>query len=94
MNEVRLIDANALKEQFFGDYDGKTYFTNEVLNLIDNAPTFKLTVEPDKAFWIKESDCEGKHITYICSNCNFDDGWNDYVVCPKCKAEMTGVKNG
>lgn len=45
MSEVRLIDANALKEQFFGDYDGKTYFTNEVLKLIDNAPTVEFSKE-------------------------------------------------
>ena len=91
---MRLIDADKLRKCAIPCEIHNGALTDLCVPLyhIDNAPTFKLTVEPVKAFWIKESDCEGKRITYICSNCNFDDGWNDYVVCPKCKAEMTGVK--
>jgi len=33
-----LIDRNSLEDVFYGDYDGKTYFSNEVKRIIDNAP--------------------------------------------------------
>lgn len=36
------------------------------------------------AFWLRESDCEGKHVNYICPNCGFDDGWHEYKFCPMC----------
>ena len=45
MNEVRLIDANALKEEFKKAYAGITFSLIECNDLIDSAPT----VEPTKA---------------------------------------------
>lgn len=34
--------------------------------------------------WIRETDCEGKSVTYKCDACGFDDGWHDYKLCPMC----------
>ena len=34
--------------------------------------------------WIRETDCEGKKVTYKCDACGFPDGWHDYKLCPMC----------
>ena len=34
--------------------------------------------------WIRETDCEGKSVSYKCDKCGFDDGWHDYKLCPMC----------
>lgn len=43
--------------------------------------------------WIEESDCEGKKIHYICSNCGFDDGWHTWKFCPKCGYVMDATSD-
>ena len=39
MSEIRLIDANALKEEFLKNEDRKGYLTCDWETIIDNAPT-------------------------------------------------------
>ena len=34
--------------------------------------------------WIRETDCEGKSVSYKCDKCGFDDGWHNYNLCPMC----------
>lgn len=50
MNEVRLIDANALKKAIFehrNDYIEDNFFWSKLFDVIDNAPTIELRCEND-----------------------------------------------
>lgn len=84
---MRLIDADALKDDFdcigFNDYDDY----NRALRIIDNAPTIE---ERPKGKWIyKEFDVEsGISHSYWCSNCGEPKSqWCDDF-CQRCGADM------
>ena len=94
MSEVRLIDANALKEQF-SEIVGE-YIVSEIISIIDNAPTV-----------YTKNDCIMKKCTICphCDNCDVDENgevhnerpkgeWKDYsdegyVECPFCGSATT-----
>ena len=76
MNEVRLIDANALKE------DLRQYFTKgealyQILTIIDTVPTIDLIKCPDCRFYHKKwhSDKRMKEKGYWCCWCDCHDDW-------------------
>lgn len=80
MSEVRLIDANALKEVF---KETNVHYGGKIKELIDEAPT----VEMPQGRWI----AQGKE--YVeCDNCNtwFKKRYLPYGnYCCKCGAKMT-----
>lgn len=80
MSEVRLIDADALKEVF---KETDVHYGGKIKELIDNAPT----VEMPQGRWI----AQGKE--YVeCDNCNtwFKKRYLPYGnYCCKCGAKMT-----
>lgn len=80
MSEVRLIDANALKEVF---KETDVHYGGKIKELIDEAPT----VEMPQGRWI----AQGKE--YVeCDNCNtwFKKRYLPYGnYCCKCGAKMT-----
>lgn len=102
MDKIRLIDANALKEEV---NKKRVVGRFNVLNLIDNAPTIKepikalvrvdekgnLKIEPlrTKGEWIKEVfDC----VSYKCSVCKTSyhmTMFANFNYCPNCGADNT-----
>lgn len=94
MDDVRLIDANALRKDIHTSYSDDF----GILEHIDNAPTIE--AQPVKrGHWIR------KDIFYVCSECGIEliDDWFEQIAifpdgympfCPNCTAKMEGVKNG
>ena len=89
MSEIRLIDANALKETF-----EKTVVVSPmpyafVKQMIDNAPT----VEPERpqGEWIEKRDDRGYLQTY-CNICGTKAQVGYIAFCGKCGADMRGEK--
>jgi hypothetical protein len=83
MQEVKLIDANALKDRIdsaFTTYGECTY----VKGIIDAQPT----IEPKRGEWTSD-DLKGK---YICSACGKGTwrGFGVFDFCPNCGAKMDG----
>ena len=91
MSEVRLIDANALKEQF-SEIVGE-YIVSEIISIIDNAPTVEPEITEEQAIdklhetgWLVNHDKEmterpkGEWKDYS------DEG---YVECPFCGSATT-----
>ena len=87
-NEKRLIDANALMEQFDDSFKGFV-----MKRIIETQPTVD-AVEVVHGRWI---DTDYKPDIYCkCSECGrrvyaYDDGYN---YCPNCGAKMDGDGNG
>ena len=110
MSEVRLIDANKLKEELEAYRHTRNYKSDEdeaqnslldnILEDIDNAPT---VVERPKGEWIGDTDLDN---TCKCSKCRkvFDVDRLKMVMCdgkyemppscPNCGADMRGDNNG
>jgi hypothetical protein len=96
--EKRLIDANALKAEFTGNFHEMWHYTG-IRAMIDVQPTVD-AVEVMHGEWIMvidENDCE----CIECPLCGgqFYDGDNDtfdkpYNYCPNCGATMDGDGNG
>lgn len=100
MNEVRLIDANALKKTFenaciYGLPMNKLY--GAILKIIDNAPTVESDYEWGYSEGVHDTERpQGEWIRrkmnwYICSNCNHRTdsiGETFFNFCPNCGADM------
>lgn len=65
----------------------KESLTDKTVTITKNAPIKKYNKRKKLGKWIKESDCEGKNVWYVCNRCGFDDGWTDYKYCPICGDE-------
>ncbi len=80
--EQRLIDADALKDDFdrigFNDYDDY----NRALRIIDDAPTIE---ERPKGKWI---ELNGHVYDYRCSCCQYISYDEKTNFCPNCGARM------
>lgn len=101
-NEVRLIDANALRKRMFSYYScvdensSKEYYKGETLmnyevadmieDCIDNAPT--VDAEPVvHGHWVKHNFLG--HDQFACSECQ-TLGSPQWKRCPVCEAKMDG----
>lgn len=94
-NEVRLIDANALKDKIIGDSAIKcgTVFQHIILH-IEHAPTIE--AEPvRRGEWNQVDECDDTY--YSCTACGEEwitiDGTpaeNNMNYCPHCGAKMDG----
>ena len=88
-NEVRPIDANALKTSF--EEDG--HLSNYIEEFIDNAPT--IDAEPVRhGRWLYNSYPtvwygHGEPPEWVCSECE-ERAYNTYDYCPNCGAKMDG----
>lgn len=76
---MRLIDADALQNEYKQSHEGKR------LLLIDVAPTIE--PEPKKGRWMLRNADSGFHTDCVCSECKSRHaiGWN---FCPNCGASM------
>lgn len=89
MNEVRLIDANALKEVVHNSNlsGNREWLIMELDKIIDNAPT----VERPQGEWNKCFDKKDYFIGWKCSRCEkICKGIYNY--CPNCGADMREEK--
>lgn len=91
-NEVRLIDANALKTSF--EEDG--HLSTCIEEFIDNAPT--IDVEPVRhGRWIQNKTLPAYHRCSICGVTHkMQVSCNKYVMlyyCPRCGAKMDALRN-
>lgn len=80
---MRLIDADALKAEFTGEFMERYHYTT-VHALIDIAPT----IDPkNKGKW---NILEGTRARRVCSSCGWDvpEYGKFYSYCPNCGAEM------
>ena len=83
--EKRLIDANALTEQF-----DECNFKGFVLRrLIEMQPTVD-AVEVVHGRWISHE----YDMAYSCSTCKYITDWHLSNYCPQCGAKMDGDRNG
>lgn len=93
MNEVRLIDANALEKDFTDWYDRAYPRDKELIEIailsVKDAPTIE--AEPVKhGRW--KLRCYGDYP--YCSNCNNEPKGREITLfCPNCGARMDGDKN-
>ena len=98
-NEKRLIDANALIDEFLKQYtererDGNLVFTaceikQDFADMISNIPTVD-AVEVVHGRWVDNGAC-GYKWAFSCSKCGYIDGYpfNDrHNYCPNCGAKM------
>ena len=96
-NEVRLIDANALREDWLENGENEyVYDTNAVLDSIDAQPTVE-AVEVVHGRWEPRKDVIGFVNCSVCHNCNIYDDWADgkkWNYCPNCGADMRERKDG
>ena len=91
-NEVRPIDANALKTSF--EEDG--HLSNYIEEFIDNAPT--IDAEPVRhGLWIQSKIVPDYHYCSLCKVAHkMQMSCNVYVLlkyCPHCGAKMDGGKD-
>jgi NADH pyrophosphatase NudC (nudix superfamily) len=87
-SEVRLIDANALKAEFTGNFHEMWHYTG-IRAMIDVAPTVE-TVVVVHGRWITDGD----GVTY-CGKCrHIDDYASVHNYCPNCGAKMDGDGHG
>lgn len=77
---MRLIDADALKEDFAKHEDRKGYLIGDWEDIIDNAPTIEMSY-----YLYREETCERK------AHC-FDYKYWHCIGCHGCKADMRGGK--
>lgn len=91
MPEVRLIDANAMRNEWLEHGENEyVYDTNAVLASIDEQPTLTEYAPIVKAHWVY-TPCDGALVTF-CSHCGYEEtGANlqKYKGCPMCRAMMT-----
>lgn len=105
MQEVRLIDANALHKRIEMNLHASNPFTIEeccykdALNSVDEASTIDPESLRPVAHWDMEEDAVGNPIIWTCSNCKESivmyDGTpmeNAYKYCPYCGARMEDVE--
>ena len=105
MEEVRLIDANALHKRIEMNLRASNPFTIEeccykdALNSVDEAPTIDPETLRPVAHWDMEEDAVGSPIVWTCSNCKDSiimyDGTpmeNGYKYCPYCGAKIAEVR--
>ena len=107
-NEVRLIDANAMREDWLENGENEhVYDTNAVLDSIDAQPTVD-AVPVVHGYWIDShsTDHIGRIIEHsidcsVCDSVFKDDSravvkhWKEHFkVCPFCGAKMDGDGNG
>ena len=93
MSEVRLIDAEALKQALHNFFDGKvidepTYILRDVFCYIDNAPTVE---RPQSEWKIIEHDNHYLMGIYQCDLCSYKYACPDEFArnyCPNCGAKM------
>ena len=86
MNNMRLIDADALPRNVWLDGNVLVIAVDEV----DNAPTIDPKYMLLQAHWISKNP-HGYEWTFVCSNCGYVDGYpfNDrHNYCPNCGAKM------
>ena len=87
-NEKRLIDANALMEQFDDSFKGFV-----MKRIVEMQPTVD-AVEVVHGRWeYRAVDFECRYYKHECSICGFD-GEDWYRYCPNCGAKMDGDGNG
>ena len=81
-NEIRLIDANALRDEVLYDntYDNNT--VNYYLGLIDDAPT----IEPKRGRWERIINAYGELEGFMCK-CGCQSG-SAPSYCPSCGSRM------
>ena len=94
-NEKRLIDANALKAEFTGNFHEMWHYTG-IRAMIDVAPTVD-AVEVAHGRWERRTDVIGFVRCSACRDCNIYDDWADgkkWNYCPNCGAKMDGDGNG
>lgn len=80
---MRLIDADALKEQAFGKRGGLIHTSD-----IDAMPTIE---QPQTAHWVQKPNIYG--VAY-CSRCDYELHTNDTNYCPNCGARMVKRSEG
>lgn len=93
MPEVRLIDANAMRNEWleYGENE-YVYDTNAVLASIDEQPTLTEYEPIVKAHWVY-TPCNGVWVTF-CSHCGYEETGENlrkYMGCPMCRAKMTHI---
>ena len=95
-NEKRLIDANAMREDWLENGENEyVYDTNAVLDSIDAQPTVAaVEVVHGRWIWSEENECD------VCSNCGMAS-LNNYrgnpvpsAYCPNCGADMRERSEG
>lgn len=101
MADVRLIDANALKERF-QTLSNELFEVDDIDRVIDSAPTIDPETLRPVAHWDGQydgySDGEPVYDVWVCSNCGhiIDDGTDCEEdlphYCPVCGAKMEGKK--
>ncbi len=100
MTEMRLIDANALKEHLGIDGDRKyiNKIAHETSDYIDEMPTIDATPVVHGR-WIRANDGQAFFdVEYVCSGCQFVVAVSGigtpilygYKFCPNCGAKMDG----
>ena len=90
-NEKRLIDANAMREDWLENGENEyVYDTNAVLDSIDAQPTVD-AVEVVHGRWRRFINGDGEY-KYLCEVCekiiHYEMGGSNY--CPNCGAKMDG----
>jgi hypothetical protein len=87
-NEKRLIDANAMREQWLENGENEyVYDTNAVLDSIDAQPTVD-AVEVVHARWVRYEHGSGIYCSYCRHKRRYKDANDNY--CPNCGAKMDG----
>lgn len=96
MDDVRLIDANALRERMRKAWDaGCISQIEDVESVLDEQPTIDPETLRPVAHWENECDAVGDPICWTCTNCKESacmyEGTpkeNGYEFCPFCGAKM------
>ena len=95
-NEVRLIDANALKKamrMWPRTKQPVLIYTGTILKGIDDAPTINPESLRPKGRWEPRKDAIGFVHCSVCHDCNIYGDWEDgekWRYCPNCGAKMEG----